>query len=225
MHPQVEVRDVRRRGRVSRAVASRSTRSRCPTPRRDRKRCGRSRRPTAGSARPSTLRLNAAVTPGRIVVGRNQHLFRLHQVGTEQKMITRSQSRSHRTAGTRNVRRVRSCRSCRRGTPPFAAPPAGSRSSWAVKSARNAATRSSGYDATKPAQAARSASSLTSRATYPGSAVPASSIASSSILVFSDDPDPSSIRAARPGDLDHLGGVRHQDRGFACGSGSTPATE
>jgi len=77
----------------------------------------------------------------------------------------------------------------------------GSTSSWWVKSARKALTVSRGYWATNPAQADRSASSLTSSATY---ALPAPcwvSSASSNRVVFSEDPEPSSISVLVPAAL------------------------
>ena len=71
---------------------------------------------------------------GRVVVGGDQHVRVLDQVGAEQQPVARLAARRAARPGTRPARPAPGCRSCRRGTRPAGGRRPAARSSWRVKS-------------------------------------------------------------------------------------------
>ena len=63
----------------------------------------------------STLRLNSAVTPCGVVVGRLEDARVLDQVGAHQQVVARGRAGARSRAGSAAGCRAGSCRSCRRG--------------------------------------------------------------------------------------------------------------
>ena len=154
---------------------------------------------------------------GGVVVGRDEPVDVLHEVGAEQQRVAgrepwpRGRRGTGRAASGARLPMVlaeeRDDAACRRR---------GGRRGGARSRRRPRARATPGYSSATAAAASRSVCSLTSKGTK-RSSVPASRSASSSSRVFSDVPEPSSTSVSALVSSAMVAGVRHEDRPLGAG--------
>ena len=134
---------------------------------------------------------------GRVVVGGDEPVGVLHEVGAEQERVAGLEPGGERRRGTRRASPAAGCRSCRRGTRRAGGRRRAAGRGGARSRRRPRARRCPGAPprSRRPRRAASSRSRRTGRS---GGACPARASASSSSRVFSDVPDPSSTSVSAP---------------------------
>ena len=182
---------------------------------------------SAPSSRLSTrrqLRTNSAVTPPRVVVGGDQPVGALDQVGAEQEPVAGLERCRRGRRGRRAAPRRRGCRWCRRGTRPAAGRRAAGAPRCSVKSPTSASTLQRRVALGERSPPRRAASARRRRPARSARAGPRAVNASSRVRVLSLVPLPSSTRVVASQSATISSACAAQDRPLAPRSGSTPGS-